>query len=177
MKNAYKEMVKPVLVLTCICLVITALLAYINSVTAPIIKDSQEKAAQEAMAEVMPKADGFEQIKLDSMPERVTEIYGAKNGAGYVFMLTTRGYGGDMKLICGINADGTVEACKTLSHNETSGLGSKTAEDPYRNQYKGKTAGELDSVDSITGATISSIAYKKAIEDAFKAFEAVRGKE
>lgn len=174
MKNVFKDIIKPVLVLASICLVISALLAYINSVTAPVIKKAEEEAAQQAMTEVMPKADGFESVELKSMPERVTEAYKATNGAGYVFMLTTKGYGGDMNLICGINSDGTIEACKTLSHNETSGLGSKTAEDPYRSQYNGISADELDKVDSISGATISSVAYKKAVNDAFAAFEAIK---
>ncbi len=177
MKNAYKEIIKPVLVLTCICLVVSALLAYVNTVTSPIITEAEQKAAQEAMSEVLSEADSFEQLALDSVPERVNEVYRAKNGSGYVFMLTTKGYGGDMKLICGIKSDGTIEACKTLSHSETSGLGSKTAEDPYRNQYCGKTADTLTEVDSISGATISSVAYKNAIDDAFKAFNAAKGAE
>lgn len=88
-------------------------------------------------------------------------------------MLTTKGYGGDMKLICGMDADGVIEQCKTLLHAETSGLGSKTAEDPYRNQYCKKSAETLGEVDAITGATISSNAYKNAIEDAFKAYDIV----
>ena len=92
-------------------------------------------------------------------------------------MLTTKGYGGDMKLICGIKSDGTIEQCKTLSHSETSGLGSKTAEDPYRNEYCGKNSDTLSEVDAISGATISSTAYKNAIEDAFKAFDMVKEAE
>lgn len=176
-KNTVGQIIKPVIVLTCICLVVTALLAYINTITSPIIAEAEEKAAREAMEEVLAEADTFEQITLDTMPERVTEIYRAGNNAGYVFMLKTKGYGGDMKLICGIKSDGTIEACKTLSHAETSGLGSKTAEDPYRNQYVGKTADTLDQVDSISGATISSTAYMNAIKDAFEAFKAVKEAE
>lgn len=177
MKNTFREIIQPVLVLTCICLVVTAALAYVNSVTSPIIAEAEEKAAKEAMAEVLTEADAFEPVTLEGLPERVTEIYRAENGAGYVFMLTTKGYGGDMSLICGIKSDGTIEACKTLSHSETSGLGSKTAEDPYRNQYCGKTSDTLDEVDAISGATISSTAYKNAIEDAFTAFNAVKEAE
>ncbi|MCH5304478.1 MAG: FMN-binding protein, partial [Ruminococcus sp.] len=57
------------------------------------------------------------------------------------------------------------------SHSETSGLGSKTADEPYKNQYIGKTENNLDEVNAISGATISSNAYKKAIVDAFKAYD------
>lgn len=174
MKNSFKEIIKPILVLTCICLVVTALLAYVNTVTAPIIADAEQKAAEQAMTEVLGDADSFNRLDVKDLPERVTEVYSAQNGTGYVFMLVTKGYGGDMRLICGIKSDGTIEACKTLSHSETSGLGSKTAEDPYRNQYCGKSADTLGEVDSISGATISSTAYMNAIKDAFTAFEAVK---
>ena len=173
MKKSFNEIIKPVLVLVCICLVVTALLAYINSVTSPIIAKAEEEKIRQAMTEVLSEADSFEKLEIGNLPERVTQAYSATNGAGYVFMLTTKGYGGDMKLICGMDADGVIEQCKTLSHAETSGLGSKTAEDPYRNQYCKKSAETLGEVDAITGATISSNAYKNAIEDAFKAYDIV----
>lgn len=174
MKKSFNEIIKPVLVLVCICLIVTALLAYINSVTSPIIAKAEQEKTEQAMSEVLADSDGFEKLEIENLPDRVTEVYTATNGAGYVFMLTTKGYGGDMKLICGMKADGTIEQCKTLSHAETSGLGSKTAEDPYRNQYCGKNADTLSEVDAITGATISSTAYKNAIEDAFKAYDMVK---
>ena len=174
MKKSFNEIIKPVLVLVCICLVVTALLAYINSVTSPIIAKAEQEKTEQAMSEVLDDADGFEKLEIENLPDRVTEVYTATNGSGYVFMLTTKGYGGDMKLICGMKSDGTIEQCKTLSHAETSGLGSKTAEDPYRNQYIGKTSDTLSEVDAITGATISSTAYKNAIEDAFKAYDMVK---
>lgn len=171
MKN---DIFKPVAALVCICLAVTALLAYINSVTAPIIKSADEKAASQARVEVLPEAKGFKLMKTDKLPECVTEVYKAENGAGYVFMLTVKGYGGDMNLICGINSDGKIEKTKTLTHSETSGLGSKTAEEPYKKQYVGKTEDSLKEVDAISGATISSTAYMKAIKDAFKAYNQVK---
>lgn len=174
MKKSFNEIIKPVLVLVCICLVVTALLAYINSVTSPIIAKAEQEKTEQAMSEVLTESDGFEKLEIENLPDRVTEVYTANNGSGYVFMLTTKGYGGDMKLICGMKSDGTIEQCKTLSHAETSGLGSKTAEDPYRNQYCGKNSDTLSEVDAITGATISSTAYKNAIEDAFKAYDMVK---
>lgn len=177
MKRTFSEIIKPVLVLTLICAVVTFALAYVNSVTAPIIAKSQEEEAQKARAEVLKDGDAFTKIDVDNLPQTVTEVYRAENGAGYVFMLTAKGYGGDMKLICGINSSGEIEECKTLSHNETSGLGSKTAEDPYRSQYSGKTADTLNQVDTITGATISSNAYKNAVTDALEAYKTVKEAE
>ena len=152
-----KDIIKPIAVLAAICLVITALLAYVNSVTSPIIKAAEEENAAKARAEVLSEADGFEQIETN-LPEGVTEAYRATNGAGYVFMLTTKGYGGNINLICGIKSDGTIESTQTLTHSETSGIGSRVVDNasPYRQQYEGKSENELDSVDAVTGATISS---------------------
>ena len=170
-----KDIIKPIAVLTCICLVVTALLAYVNMVTSPIILAAEEKAAAEARAEVLSEADEFIPLEAE-LPEGVTEAYKAKNGAGYVFMLSTKGYGGEIRLICGIKSDGSIEKTKTLSHSETSGIGSKVVDNTssYREQYVGKTAENYDTVDGVTGATISSKAYKKAIASAFEAFETVK---
>ena len=164
-----KDIVKPIAVLAAICLVVTALLAYINSVTAPIISAAEQKAAQEARLEVMPGAADFEPVETDA--EGVTEMYKADNG-GYVIMLTVKGYGGDIRLICGI-LDGKLTKLKTLSHSETSGIGSKVVDNAsgYSDNYIGKTEQDYADVDSVTGATISSTAYKKAIAEAFAAYD------
>ena len=170
-----KDIVKPIAVLASICLVVTALLAFINSVTAPIIKAADEAAAAKARQEVLSEADEFELLDLE-LPDGVTEAYAAANGTGYVFMLTTKGYGGAISLICGVKADGTIESVQTLSHSETSGIGSRVVDNnsAYREQYAGKTADDYDTVDAVTGATISSKAYIKAIEAAFEAYESVK---
>ena len=175
MNSTSKEIVKPIVVLTCICLVVTALLAYINTVTQPIIQAAEEKAATEARAEVLPEANGSF-TPLDIEVEGVTEAYQADNGAGYVFSLVTKGYGGDAKLICGINSNGEINSCKTLSHGETSGIGSRVFDnnEPFKDNFTGKTADTYEQVDGITGATISSTAYKKALKSAFEAYEAVK---
>ena len=174
--NTYKEIFKPIIVLTSICLVVTAMLAYVNLVTSPIIKAADEKAAEQARAEVLSEADSFTLMNVKNLPEEITEVYKADNGSGYVFMMTTKGYGGDIRLICGIKADGSIEKTKTLTHSETSGIGTRVVdnESEYRNRYIGKTADNVDDVDAVSGATISSKAYKKAIDAAFEAFKTVK---
>ncbi|MEL7609335.1 MAG: FMN-binding protein [Bacillota bacterium] len=174
MSGAKKDFMMPVVVLTVICLVISAALAFTNNLTKPIIDAGASERADAVRLAVMPQADTFEKLDASGLPSSVTEAYQAKNGAGYVFTLVAKGYGGDMTILCGIDADGLITACKTLSHSETAGLGSKTAEDEYRNQYAGKDSG-LAGVSAISGATISSKAYESAIKDAFAAFESIRG--
>lgn len=171
-----KEIIKPIAVLASICLVVTAVLAFVNSVTSPIIAAANEKAAAEARQEVLREADSFEPIEA-ALPDGVTEAYRAANGAGYVFKLETKGYGGTIELMCGMKPDGSIESIKTLNHSETSGIGSKVVDNAgsYSRSYQGKTAGDYESVDAVTGATISSKAYKRAVKAAFEAYQAVTG--
>jgi len=172
-----KDFVAPIAVLTIICLVLATLLAFTNNMTAPIIEDMKAERAEAARLEVLPDAgnDGFEAVEVSGLPEAVTDVYKALNGSGFVFMLTSNGYGGadTMNLICGIGADGYLTAVKTLSHKETAGLGSKTTEQWYTDQYVGEDA-TLAGVSVISGSTISSNYYMNAIRDAFAAYELVK---
>jgi len=170
--DLWPEYLKPIVVLVAICLVISAALAFTNDFTAPAIAKAAKETAESARLEVLPEADSFELLELSNLPETITAVYAADNGAGYVFMITCDGYGGagTMNLICGINADGLITACKTLSHKETAGLGSKTAEADFKNQFIGSDA-SLSGVDAITGATISSGYYISAVGDTFAAFK------
>ena len=170
------EYIMCVIVLTAICLVISGALALVNNVTFPIITTGAQERAEAARIEVMRKADGFEEIQLENLPETVKQVFKATNGVGYVFMLKTKGYGGDMELICGIDSDGRITHCKTLSLSETAGLGAKTADDSYRGQYIGQDS-TLSGVSAISGATVSSTAYSNAIRDAFAAFEIAKEAE
>ena len=60
--NTFKEYIQPSVVLVTICLVITFALAYVNSITAPIIADNSAKAADAARAELLPAATSFKHV-------------------------------------------------------------------------------------------------------------------
>ena len=57
--SAFKEYINPILVLVLICFVVTFLLAFTHSVTAPIIAANTEKAAIEDRQEILPDGDNF----------------------------------------------------------------------------------------------------------------------
>ena len=173
MKTFKTDFLIPAIVVTAICFVITAIIAVTNSFTSEKILADAEIRENQARVDVMPGADSFELLTVENLPESVTEIYEATNGAGYVFTLEFTGYGGKMTVLCGIDGDGRITENKTLSHSETKGLGSRTADDAYRDQYRGKTD-SLENISSISGATISSKAYKAAIGDAFVAFNLIK---
>lgn len=172
MKNVKADFVMPIVVLMLICLVMSGLLAATNFITEPIISAGDAQRAEQARIDALPAADGF--AKLDyTAPEgnTVSEVYEATNGAGYVFMLKTTGYGakGSLQIICSIDADGKIVNTATLAHDETPGLGTKVTEAAFAGQFSGVDA-SMSGVDTISGATISSSAYVRAIADAFAAF-------
>ena len=157
--------VKSVLVLVCICSVMAILLALTNSITAPVIKKNQDAAANEALLQVMPDGKDFEKIDISAytLPATVTEAYKEANG-GYVFTLTTTGYSSGFVIMCGVNADGTVSGAVCLASTETLG-----EEKTFGDNFKGKNSEEVGAVDTISGATKTTGAYKNAVNDALNA--------
>jgi len=168
------DFVMPVLVLTLICLIISGALAVTNTITEPVIANGAEQRESLAMKEIMPQGDGFEPLDTSGLPAAIGEAYRTTNNVGYVFVATVAGYGGDIELICGLNADGKIIHNKVLKQSETEGLGARIAENPFSDQFDGIDKSQLDSVDTITGATISSKAYINAIRDVFTAFDIIK---
>ncbi|MFV0498275.1 MAG: FMN-binding protein [Candidatus Fimivivens sp.] len=168
MSSAKNDFILPIVVLTAICLVITAALALTEQATTPIIEATEKANAEAARREVLPAADGFELLELSNLPEGVTEVYNATNGTGTVVMAEGKGYGGLMKIIVGLDMDGKITGTKTLAHGETAGLGSKVAEPKFQGQFPGQDE-SLSGVAAIGGATISSKCFIGAVEKAFEA--------
>ena len=160
-----KKSVQSTLVLVAICAVMAILLAVTNAITAPIIKQNQDAAANEALLVVMPGGEGFEKMDISSytLPSTVTEVYKEANG-GYVVTLTTTGYGSGFVIMCGVSADGTVTGAVCLASTETLGY-----EKTYGEGFTGKDAAGVDAVDTISGATKTTTAYKNAVKDALNA--------
>ena len=156
---------KSVIALTVICAVIAVLLALTNSITKPLIDKNAAAEANAALLVVHPDGGEFKQLDLTGkeLPATVTEAYSASNG-GYVVKLLTSGYGSDMVLMCGIDANGTVTGATCLSSTETLGY-----EKTYGDSLKGKTANDIDTVEAISGATKTTAAYKNAVKDALNA--------
>ena len=158
-----KTYLKNLTVFISICAVITLLLATTNFITAPIVEKNQNAAANEALLEVMPDGQGFEKVELENLtlPATVTEIQKETSGKGYVIKLVTSGYGSDMVIMCGVNAEGVVTGAVCLSSNET-----LSKEKTYGENFTDKDAAGVEGVDTITGATKTTEAYKNAIKDA-----------
>lgn len=164
-----KKSIENILVLVCICAVVSVLLAVTNAVTAPFIAENEEKKASAALLEVMPDGVSFEKLDVGAytLPVTVKEAYRSENG-GYVIKLNTKGYAAGMVIMCGVDADGKITGTKLISSNETPSIGGVAADTLAKNVV-GKDQETVDSVDIIGGATKTTAAYRAAVKDALNA--------
>ena len=170
--STWNDLLKPVVVLTVICIVVSAALAAVNGVTAPIIAEAAAKAADAARYELLPEADGFEAIEVEV--EGVTEMYKATNGVGYVISSQGNGFGGNgsVKMMVAYDNDGKILSCKVIDCSaETPGIGDKIVKEAwFLEQFLGLAGDKVGEVDTISGTTISSKAAISAMNAAYKAF-------
>ncbi len=157
--------VKSTLALVCICGIMAILMAVTNVITAPIIKENENAAANKALLQVMPDGKGFEKVDMGEykLPETVTDVYREASG-GYVFKLTTTGYSNNFVIMCGVNADGTVSGAVCLSSTETLGH-----EKTFGENFKDKDIVGVEAVETVSGATKTTSAYRNAVKDALNA--------
>ena len=166
-----KNHIKSVAIMVCICSVMALLLAITNHVTAPTIEKNEKEAVNKALSKVMPNGVGFEAVDISelTLDNAVQEVYKDANG-GYVIKLKTSGYGTNMIIMCGINADSTISGAVCLSSNETLGY-----EKTYGDKFTGQSPDGVEKIDVISGATKTTAAYKNAIKTALDTVEILKG--
>ncbi len=169
--NTFNDFIKPVLVLVIICVIASFLLAATNGVTEPIIEKAKIAQAEATRKELLPKATSFSQIACDTA--NVESVYKDDGGSGFVVTSYANGYGGRLTVTVGFNPDGSIISIKVDASGETATVGGKAALPEYTDLYKGATQ-SADGIDTISGATISSKAVKKAVNAAFEAFDAAK---
>lgn len=179
MKNL-KEFAIPTVALFLICLIATALLGITNEVTAPKIAELAEKTEIETRQLVLPDAQSFGDV--NNIPNGGTYVEGRDangNKVGYVFVTTTKGYGGDVKMMTGISLEGKVTGVSPLELSETAGLGMKAQNESFLNQFKDKVKdiavnknnASGNEIQALTGATITSNAVTGAVNAALDYYD------
>ena len=159
--------------LTVIAGVCAAVLAYVNKITAEPIKATAAANEQKAVKAVLPA--GVTSV------EAAGETFVGKDASGKVVGYAAKGkdgggYGGDIVLMVGFQADKKTVVCyKKLAANETPGLGMKLVAPEFADQFRGVDAAAGLKVDknggkirAITSATITSKAVCRAVMDAQK---------
>ncbi len=180
-----------VLVLVGVAVVIGAVLAWGNNITEQPIAEKAQQTLAAGIKEVMNSTD----IKVEDPDTVKMEIQGKESvftvhnvyttdGAylGSAVESTTMGFGGDLKVLVGFNAEGTILGYTILQASETPGLGAK-ADKWFQKDGKGNIIGKSlangdlkvnkdgGDVDAITASTITSRAFLKAVNQAYSAYQ------
>jgi electron transport complex protein RnfG len=69
----------------------------------------------------------------------------------------------------------TIKEVKIVSHGETPGYGADMEESTYLEQFSGMSASESSEIDGVSGATVTSDAIRKLVDNAYKFISAYAG--
>ena len=180
------------LVLTGVTAISVALLAYVNELTKGPIAEANAKTLNEALKQVLPEFTNNPVGESDTIfsekdGKKVVDfiVYPAKKGEEWVGSAVeskAMGFGGELKVLVGFDAEGKIYNYSLLTHAETPGLGSKAADwfkEGNKGSIKGMSPGEGElkvskdggQVDAITASTITSRAFLKAVNKAYEAYK------
>ena len=174
------------LVLTGVTIISVALLAWVNELTKEPIAAANAKTLSDAVKAVVPGFDNdpIAEKKMQEVNGVVYAVYPATKGGEYIgaaVEASAMGFGGDLKVLVGFDAQGNIIDYSLLSHAETPGLGSKAADwfkKGNRGDITGKNPGSAPltvskdggEIDAITASTITSRAFLKAVNTAYAAY-------
>ena len=175
------------LVLTGITAICVALLAYVNELTKEPIAQANAKTLSDAVKAVVP---GFDNDPIAEKRVQMVDgveyaVYPASKGGEFIGAAVeskAMGFGGDLKVLVGFDAQGNIIDYSLLSHAETPGLGSKADawfKKGEKGDITGKNPGETPltvtkdngQIDAITASTITSRAFLNAVNLAYAAYD------
>lgn len=191
MKKLESSLTNMLLVLTGVAVIMGAVLAWVNSVTAAPIEEQKAKVLADGIKAVM-ACDGITVAHTDTVRQNDAKgkeltfiIYQTQDAEGKdlgaAVESTTLGFGGNLKVLVGFDPDGNVLGYTLLEHAETPGLGAK-ADRWFQKGEKGDIVGmnpkerltvskDGGQVDAITASTITSRAFLLAVNNAYNAYK------
>lgn len=179
-KSTWESTVKPIVVLSAIALVVSLLLAIVNSMTEPVIEANNKAATLAAYVEVMPTVSDAATLEevTGCTTAGVEGVVRAADGSIAVKAGEAGFDGGILTVIIGFDTNGTITGVYVDALTQTSGIGSHVADDAVKNQFIGidvsaNVAIGENGLDGYSGATISSKALFAAVNDCINAYNEV----
>ncbi len=160
-----------------IAAVVAGIVSFVNAKTAPVATENINREKTKAIAQIFGNNQQIETTERDGIYTVTLD----GETIGYCLESTSSGFGGDLTLMVGYDADATLRGVQVISHSETPGLGARVCdgEEGALSQYAGKsgilTLGK--EVDAVSGATISSRAVLKGVNQATEKLLAFLGGE
>jgi electron transport complex, RnfABCDGE type, G subunit len=187
MKKLESSLKNMAVVLTGITVIAGGLLGYVNDLTQEPIAQANAKALSSAIETVVPGFDNNpaadpETVDLNGNTYKVYKATKDGEFIGAAVESSANGFGGKLTVLVGFDKDGNIIDYSLLSHSETPGLGSKSAE-WFKKGNKGDITGmnpgekplvvtkDGGQVDAITASTITSRAFLKAVNNAYAAYK------
>ncbi|MFO7541674.1 MAG: electron transport complex subunit RsxG [Thiobacillus sp.] len=184
------------MILFVFALVGTALLALTHDRTAPVIARSQQALRLALINQVMPAKLHNNDLLASEQSVPPNDLLGTRQPSSLwlarqdgVFSgvvmeaIAPDGYSGDINLLIGIDASGSITGVRVTSHRETPGLGDyiDRSKSPWIDQFVGKTltspppkhwkvVKDAGVFDARAGATITPRAVVKAVKSALDYF-------
>ena len=129
--------------------------------------DLQETELLTKMQTILPGSSSFEIEEYHGEDANIQRVYRAENGC--VIETQTQGYAGPIRMLVAVTNEGTVTGLQVRHMEETLGLGGMILTDwEYLAQHL-NTSGEAavgESIDAITGATVTSKAVTRCVNSA-----------
>jgi len=182
-----RDYLRLMFVLAIISAVAAGLLALVDSFTTPKIEAYKAQSEANAYQQVLPEADSFgedsELMKEISARSDLASIQTVKVGTkaekqvGWVCKVASPGYSSNIVMLIGINSEGELGKVIILEQKESPGLGTNVTDPEFIEQKaiaEAKVNQELKvikdggEVQAITGATISSRAVLRGINQVFQ---------
>ena len=141
-------------------------LSFVNGMTDPIIQEQKIASVKENLVKIYSSGEEFKalDVSLSDYPALVSADKGG-SAVGYIYETAAQGYGGEVKALIALDKDGTYKGLQIIDcSTETKGIGDQVAGEAFISSVVGKNIG--DSIDTISGATISSTAVVEGIEQA-----------
>lgn len=152
-----KSISKNSLLLGAFALVTTAVLAFTAEFTKERIAQAERAAQQKALFEIVPRNTHDNDMLVDTInvPEAAWAGLGLKSGgkihvarhvdetiAVIIPAVAPDGYSGDIRMVIGINVDGSIAGVRIVDHHETPGLGDKIdiKKTPWVLAFNGKSS-------------------------------------
>ena len=178
--KATKKQLPSYVILAIIALVAALALAVTNAITEGPIKEHEEAAQNAAFQSVM-EADTFSTMDIPEGYDVSKLVEAKKDGQtiGYCAVSSAKGYGGDVAVTLGVDMDGKVTGAQIGDTNfsETAGFGARWQEAERAEQFKGVSAYGGDTIEAISGATLTSNAVLAASNNVLKCISHVLGKD
>lgn len=138
-------------------------LSLVNDVTKDTIAEAQIEKEKANLIKIFP--DG----KFTQKTDEVADVDGLLDlfeveGQGYVYKVSSNGYGGEIIYLVGFNQDNDIAGIAVINHTETPGFGDVIETQAYTDMFKDKSAS--DQLDVVSGATVTSNAINKGIVNA-----------